>query len=96
MRSRIFHWGLLFFSALFLLIGIQYPHFWIAGGLLGLIPAITWFFNDLRHKTMGSDVLAILSIAGALLTDELLAAAVISLMLATLEGNPKFLLGFFE
>lgn len=83
MRGRIFHWGLLLLSALFLLVGFQFSHFWLAGGLLGLIPAIAWFFEDLRNKTMGSDVLAILSIAGALLTDELLAAAVISLMLAT-------------
>lgn len=83
MKGRIFHWGLLLLSALFLLLGFQFPRLWIAGGLIGLIPAITWFFEDLRNKTMGSDVLAILSIAGALLTDELLAAAVISLMLAT-------------
>ena len=83
MRGRVFHWGLLLLSALFLLLGFQFPRLWIAGGLIGLIPAITWFFEDLRKKTMGSDVLAIFSIAGALVTDELLAAAVISLMLAT-------------
>jgi heavy metal translocating P-type ATPase len=62
---------------------MQYPSAWLVAGLVGLIPAITWFISDLRNRTMGSDVLAILSIAGALLTDELLAASVISVMLAT-------------
>lgn len=83
MRGRIFNWGLLLLSASLLLIGIQYPSAWFVAGLVGLIPAITWFISDLRNRTMGSDVLAILSIAGALLTDELLAASVISVMLAT-------------
>ncbi len=83
MRGRIFNWGLLLLSASLLLIGIQYPSAWLVAGLVGLIPAITWFISDLRNRTMGSDVLAILSIAGALLTDELLAASVISVMLAT-------------
>ncbi|MEY4734885.1 MAG: hypothetical protein RL428_220, partial [Actinomycetota bacterium] len=83
MRGRIFNWGLLLISASLLLIGIQYSSAWFVAGLVGLIPAITWFISDLRNRTMGSDVLAILSIAGALLTDELLAASVISVMLAT-------------
>lgn len=83
MRGRVFNWGLLILSALLLLVGFKFPPCWFAGGLIGLIPATTWFLQDLRNKTMGSDVLAIFSIAGALLTNELLAAAVISLMLAT-------------
>jgi heavy metal translocating P-type ATPase len=83
MRSRIFNWGLLLISASLLLAGIQYPLAWLVAGIVGLIPAITWFINDLRHHSIGSDVLAILSIAGALLTDEHLAASVIAVMLAT-------------
>ena len=83
MSRRIFNWGLLFSSATSLLIGFQIPQAWVISGFIGLIPAITWFINDLRKKSMGSDVLAIISISGSLLTQELLAAAVISLMLAT-------------
>jgi heavy metal translocating P-type ATPase len=83
MRSRIFNWGLLLISASLLLAGIEFPLAWLAAGLVGLIPAITWFINDLRNHSIGSDVLAILSIAGALLTDEHLAASVIAVMLAT-------------
>lgn len=83
MKGRVFHWGLLLLSSTFLLAGFNDSLFWFIGGLIGLIPAITWFINDIRQKTMGSDVLAILSITGALLTDERLAASVISLMLAT-------------
>jgi heavy metal translocating P-type ATPase len=83
MRSRIFNWGLLLISTSLLLAGIEFPFAWLAAGLVGLIPAITWFINDLRNHSIGSDVLAILSITGALLTDEHLAASVIAVMLAT-------------
>ena len=83
MRGRIFDWGLLLATSLLFLAGFFSTTAWIAAGLVGLIPALTWFIQDLRERTMGSDVLAILSITGALLTDELLAASVISVMLAT-------------
>lgn len=83
MTSRIFNWGLLLATSALLITGFQFSQAWFLSGLFGLIPAITWFIKDLRAHTMGSDVLAILSISGALFTDELLAAAVISLMLAT-------------
>jgi cation transport ATPase len=83
MTGRIFNWGLLLAASALLLTGFQYSQAWFISGLVGLIPATTWLINDLRKHTMGSDVLAILSISGALFTDELLAAAVISLMLAT-------------
>jgi heavy metal translocating P-type ATPase len=65
------------------LFGFLFDDAWFFAGLLGLIPAINWFINDLRRRTMGSDVLAILSISGSLITDEYLAASVISLMLAS-------------
>lgn len=83
MTSRIFNWGLLLATSVLLITGFQFSQAWFLSGLIGLIPAITWLIKDLRAHTMGSDVLAILSISGALFTDELLAAAVISLMLAT-------------
>ena len=66
-----------------LALGFYSEQFWILAGLLGLIPATTWLINDLRHKTMGSDLLAVLALVGSLLTGELFAAAVISVMLAT-------------
>jgi len=56
---------------------------WIASGIIGLIPAITWFVRDLREKSMGSDVLAVLSLSSTLLTGEYFAASVISVMLAS-------------
>ena len=83
MSGRNFNRNLLGASTLTLLLGFFIEQSWILAGLLGLVPAITWLVNDLRHKTMGSDVLAVLALLGALFTDELFAAAVISVMLAT-------------
>ena len=57
--------------------------FWAIGGVVGLIPAITWLIQSFFQKQLGSDILAVLSLAGALLTKEMFAAAIISLMLAT-------------
>jgi len=83
MNSRRFNSFLLISSTATLLIGFRMDAFWILAGLIGLIPAITWLIQDLRHKTMGSDLLAVLALVGSLVTDELFAAAVISVMLAT-------------
>jgi heavy metal translocating P-type ATPase len=83
MRGRLFNWGLLLSTAALLIIGFVDDRAWILAGLCGLIPAISWFISDLRNRTMGSDVLAILSIVGSLLISEFLAASIISLMLAT-------------
>ncbi len=83
MTGAQFNKFLLFSSTATLLLGFFADFFWILAGLIGLVPAITWLVNDLRHKTMGSDVLAVLALLGALATDELFAAAVISVMLAT-------------
>lgn len=83
MNSRFFNWGLLLITSLLLVAGLELPIAWVAAGLCGLIPAIAWFIRDLREHTMGSDVLAILSIVGALLIGESSAAAIISVMLAT-------------
>lgn len=83
MSNRVFNTGLLFSSSAALAIGFLFQPIWIIGGLIGLIPATIWFINDLKNKKMGSDVLAVLALLGALFTNELFAAAVISLMLAT-------------
>jgi heavy metal translocating P-type ATPase len=56
---------------------------WIISGLIGLFPATIWLIRDLRNKSMGSDFLAFLSMTSTLLTDELLAASLIAVMLST-------------
>ncbi len=83
MTGAQFNRALLLSSSVTLVLGFFIEPFWILAGLIGLVPAITWLINDLRHKTMGSDVLAVLALLGALFTEELFAAAVISVMLAT-------------
>lgn len=83
MNGRTFNWALLITSTSLLVAGLQFPFAWVVAGVIGLIPAITWFVHDLRERTMGSDVLAIISITGALLIGENIAAAIISVMLAT-------------
>ena len=83
MTGAQFNRALLLSSTVTLVLGFFIEPLWILSGLIGLVPAITWLINDLRHKTMGSDVLAVLALLGALFTDELFAAAVISVMLAT-------------
>ncbi len=74
---------LLISTLLTLCLGFSQEVFWIASGLIGLIPATIWFVQDLRNKTMGSDVLAVLSLVSTLLTGELFAASVIAVMLAS-------------
>ncbi|MFM8212744.1 MAG: heavy metal translocating P-type ATPase [Actinomycetes bacterium] len=56
---------------------------WAIGGLAGLIPATKWVIDEFKNKNMGSDILAVLALLGTLLTNEMMAAAIISLMLAT-------------
>lgn len=83
MRARISNGVLLISAVATLALGFAADYFWIASGLIGLIPATLWLIKDLREKTMGSDVLAVLSLLSTLLTDELFAASVIAVMLAT-------------
>ena len=56
---------------------------WAIGGVTGLIPSIRSVIDELRDKQIGSDLLAVFSIAGALLINEFFAASVISFMLAS-------------
>ncbi len=83
MTSRQLSRALLVGSLLALFGGFISPWSWVAGGLIGLIPAIGWLIDEFRAKTMGSDLLAVLALIGAITTDQLFAAAVISVMLAT-------------
>lgn len=71
-----------FLSDLFGFINYQ-PAIWATGGLVGLLPATKWIVDELKNKQMGSDILALLALLGTLLTQEMMAAAIISLMLAT-------------
>jgi heavy metal translocating P-type ATPase len=56
---------------------------WAIGGLIGLIPSIKWVIDEIKDRQMGSDILAIFSIVGALAIGEFFAASVISFMLAS-------------
>ncbi|MEI7541000.1 MAG: heavy metal translocating P-type ATPase [Actinomycetes bacterium] len=77
------NWLLFISSGLALIIGFGVEKVWIIGGIIGIIPAIIWVVRDLRHRTMGSDVLAVLALIGAIFTDELFAASVVAFMLAS-------------
>jgi heavy metal translocating P-type ATPase len=74
---------LLALTAISLSLGFVNSHFWTISGLIGLATASFWLIRDLRNKTMGSDFLAFLSLTSTLLTDELLAASLIAVMLST-------------
>ena len=83
--------ALLYLSTTALALGLIFKYFlnisadipWAIGGFIGLIPSIKWVLDELKDKQMGSDVLAIFSIVGALAIREFFAAAVISFMLAS-------------
>jgi heavy metal translocating P-type ATPase len=62
---------------------------WIAAGACGAAYALWAIADSLRRRRMGVDVIALLAVCGALVVGEYLAAAVISVMLASgraLEG----------
>lgn len=83
MRTRAFNRVLLPMTSLTLIAGFFNESFWTVGAVMGLVPALYWLSIDIRGKTFGSDFLAILSLCATLLTHELFAGAIISLMLAT-------------
>ena len=76
-------WALFILTGLSLIIGFGSEAAWIIGGLIGLIPATNWVIQDLRRKTFGSDILAVFALIGAISTNELFAASVVSFMLAS-------------
>lgn len=83
MSVRATNNSLLVLTLTTLFLGFTNDNLWIASGLMGLIPATIWFVRNIRSKTMGSDLLAVLSLLSTLLTDELFAASVIAVMLAS-------------
>ena len=56
---------------------------WIAATVAAIVPALWWVLAGLRSGKFGVDVLAVLSLAGALAVHEYLAGALIAVMLAT-------------
>jgi heavy metal translocating P-type ATPase len=56
---------------------------WLAAGACGAAYALWAMADALRHGRLGVDVIALLAVVGALAVGELLAAAVISVMLAS-------------
>ena len=56
---------------------------WAAGTVAALVPAAWWVIAGFRKGRFGVDVLAVISLAGALAVGEYLAGALIGVMLAT-------------
>lgn len=56
---------------------------WVAGTLAAIVPSGWWVISGLRSGRFGVDVLAVLSLVGALAVREYLAGALIAVMLAT-------------
>ena len=56
---------------------------WVSAGALGLGLSLVTIVASLRARHLGVDVIALVALAGALAVREYLAAAVISVMLAT-------------
>ena len=56
---------------------------WIAGTIAAIVPAAWWVIAGLRSGRFGVDVLAVLSLVGALAVGEYLAGSLIAVMLAT-------------
>ena len=83
MSKRRNSWALFILTGLSLIFGFGIEEAWIIGGLIGLIPATNWVIQDLRRKTFGSDILAVFALIGAISTNELFAASVVSFMLAS-------------
>lgn len=56
---------------------------WIVAGVIGLMFSIASVVEGLMRRTAGVDILALLAVAGALVTKEYLAAALVAVMLGT-------------
>lgn len=81
--SKCFHQALFLSALLGTLLGFFARPAWVAVGFIGLAISIKWLIDDFTMNSMGSDVLAIFSLLGTLITSEFFAMAIISLMLAT-------------
>jgi len=56
---------------------------WMAGTVAAIVPAAWWVIVGIRRRRFGVDVLAVLSLLGALAVREYLAGALIAVMLST-------------
>ena len=83
MKERQRNQVLLLATLLTLVLGFFTPWMWAISGLIGLLPTIYSLYKDIKQRTLGSDLLAAISLVATLLTDELFAGSVIALMLAT-------------
>ncbi|WP_245666879.1 heavy metal translocating P-type ATPase [Actinomadura latina] len=54
---------------------------WLLVTVLALVPAVWWVADGLLHRRFGSDVIAVLALAGTVAVGEALAGAVIAVML---------------
>ncbi len=81
--SKAFYQVLFLISVFGTVFGFYKEEFWFLSGFIGLLISFKWLVDDFKINTMGSDVLAILSLLGTLFTSEFFAMAIISLMLAT-------------
>lgn len=66
---------------------------WGLTGGVGFSLSVRWLVDAIREKAMGSDALAVISILATAITGEWLAAAVISLMLASGRSLEKWAAG---
>ncbi|MGB6059727.1 MAG: heavy metal translocating P-type ATPase [Microthrixaceae bacterium] len=56
---------------------------WAATAVLGIGPGLYWVGSALRRRQLGVDIVAVLALIGALVVNEYLAGAIITVMLAT-------------
>jgi len=63
---------------------------WAVGAAIGLVLAIRWVVAAIKDGEFGSDSLAVIAITATAITDEWLAASVISVMLATGRALEKW------
>lgn len=63
---------------------------WAVGAAIGLVLAINWVIVAVKDGEFGSDSLAVIAILATAITDEWLAASVISVMLATGRALEKW------
>lgn len=54
---------------------------WLAATVLATAASAWWVFDGLRHRRFGTDVIALLALVGTILVGELLAGAIIAVML---------------
>lgn len=97
-RLKLTEYSFLLVSLMSLSVGLalqfsNVPFFRIAygvGATIGLIIAINWVILAIKQGEFGSDSLAVIAIAATAITDEWLAASVISVMLATGRALEKW------